>query len=843
MAKLYLRKYGHRILDNGFEVVGILPGKKFPTYPFTRKAIPEITHEIIDGWLSNGHAKDGIGIRTAFTPMCDLDIRWERCLHAMIRYVRKICGAAPMRVGEAPKVGLIYRSTEPFRKVQSKEWTDPEGRKMQLEFLGDGQQFVAYAIHPGTKKPYKWTEPGQNPLKLQWEDLTEITQEQAEKCARYMDRWCAKRNLKRWKSDKTSTSRDLVPRRAGDVDDIAGNLDSSPLPLSIDQVKAWVDRLPNDETVEYEESYNSKPDTANYRNVIFAIWHQTEGSDEGRDIAWAWSESNPAKHEQEEGRFDKLWNSADHENIEYPVTFRYIEKIVLRIEEVARRERRDEFLLSMRNCTDVDDLKEIAKEIAQTKFEPMDFEQLAQSLKDAFRRITGRTYPIERARKDITHRVTEAEIPEWVQPWCYIQHTKKFFNRETGQEMDREAFDATFARYLDGQSAAFFALNIAKIKCYHLTMYKPDSDEEFVFQGQLCLNTFSERLMPAMPDKYSKRDRRAIELVDAHFRHLIANDDYRELLISWMSYVARTFKRPNWAVILQGVQGDGKTFLGRLMGAVLGGNPNVRVLDAQQLEDKYTGWSVGQVFCFVEELRLQGHSRFDIVNKVKPLITNPEINVHPKNVNPYNAYNTTAYMAATNYPDAIPVDDNDRRWFILKSRWQAGAAIRLFNAENPDYFDSLYGALNRAGALRKWLTEYPIHDDFNPLGVAPLTEFRDEMIELSKSDLQVAFEDIISDDTQPRIGPELIVSNNLIAELGERTKEYITGRAVAGLLTANGYAKIPLRVRIDPEEQNKMSIWVKGPNPVEGKSLFEVQHRVRAYLKRRQREINHRNEL
>jgi hypothetical protein len=835
VAKLYLKRYGHRILDNGYEVLGITPGTKNPTYNYSNEKLPKITHKHVDRLLSNGHARDGVGIRTRFTPLLDIDSKWERAIRAFTAYATKIIGQAPVRIGDAPIVGLMFRSTAPFKKVQSKEWTDPQGRKLQVEFLGDGQQFVAYAIHPGTKKPYRWTEDGQNPLRIAHDDLIEVTQEQAQKVCNYVDRWCFKRNLVRWKRTKTSTGTDLVPRRAGDVDDIAGDLDATPLPLSIDQVRSWLDRLPNDETVEYEESYNSKPDTANYRNVLFAIWHQTEGSEEGRDLAWAWSEQS-SKHEEEEGRFDKLWNSADHESVEHPVTFRYIEKIVLRLEQNAKRELRDGFLDSILGCTDVDDLKDTCRLIAATQFEPLDFEQLAQAVKEAFKRITSKSLPIERARKEIMHRATETEIQEWVPPWVYVQHTKRFFNRETGQELEREAFDATFSRYLDGQQASFYALNIAKIKCYHLTMYKPDDDEEFLFDGNLCLNFFSERMMPPIPEKLNRRDRRAIALVERHIEHILPNERDRQLFISFLAYVVQTRSRPNWMIILQGVQGDGKSFFADLMQAVLG-RRNIRRLDAQQLEDKYTAWAVGQMFCFVEELRLQGHSRFEIYNKIKPFISNSEINIHPKNVNPYQAINTTAYMAATNYGDALPVDDNDRRSFILKSKWQSGAAIRLFEVENPDYFKNLFGALERAGALRKWLSEYELSDEFDPKGRAPLTAAREEMIELSKSDFQIAFEDIISDDTHPRVGPELIVSRNLMAELGERTQEHVSGKGVAGLLTANNYMKLNERIRVDSDDPNKDSIWVKDQDFIHYSSAAELQRKVRQYIERRQRDL------
>ncbi|MBY0361944.1 MAG: PriCT-2 domain-containing protein, partial [Phreatobacter sp.] len=53
-----------------------------------------------------------------------------------------------LRIGRAPKRLLVYRAATPFA-----------GRKRHpLELLARGQQFVAYAVHPDTGRPYEWPE-------------------------------------------------------------------------------------------------------------------------------------------------------------------------------------------------------------------------------------------------------------------------------------------------------------------------------------------------------------------------------------------------------------------------------------------------------------------------------------------------------------------------------------------------------------------------------------------------------------------------------------------------------------------------------------------------------------
>jgi hypothetical protein len=89
----------------------------------------------------------------------------------------QILGPAPVRIGNPPKLGLVYRADTVLRTRLSVVYYDHEKNRCALEFLADGRQFVAYNDHPITRKPYYWLD-NRNPETVPASDLTVITEAQ-----------------------------------------------------------------------------------------------------------------------------------------------------------------------------------------------------------------------------------------------------------------------------------------------------------------------------------------------------------------------------------------------------------------------------------------------------------------------------------------------------------------------------------------------------------------------------------------------------------------------------------------------------------------------------------------
>lgn len=138
------------LVETGYRIIPITAGEKSPGFKDWRHY--EATAEKIGKWADNGN----IGILTDDTPAIDLDIKDEALALEMEAFVLDLLGDAPVRVGMAPKRLLLFRANERFRKVDSGFFVDAAGVEHKVEVLGEGQQFVAFGIHPDTRKPYRW---------------------------------------------------------------------------------------------------------------------------------------------------------------------------------------------------------------------------------------------------------------------------------------------------------------------------------------------------------------------------------------------------------------------------------------------------------------------------------------------------------------------------------------------------------------------------------------------------------------------------------------------------------------------------------------------------------------
>jgi Bifunctional DNA primase/polymerase, N-terminal/Primase C terminal 2 (PriCT-2) len=168
MSESYMARLGARLVDNGYPVLPIMPGSKKPGQfkrgawrdyrGWTKHGTRSTSEHELAVW--NGWPDAGVGIATGTVIGVDIDIRDDQVASGLERLARELLGDTPaVRFGLPPKRLLVYRTAEPL-----------DGMKAHpIEVLGLGQQFVAFADHPDTKRPYHW--PQESPADLPADSL------------------------------------------------------------------------------------------------------------------------------------------------------------------------------------------------------------------------------------------------------------------------------------------------------------------------------------------------------------------------------------------------------------------------------------------------------------------------------------------------------------------------------------------------------------------------------------------------------------------------------------------------------------------------------------------------
>jgi hypothetical protein len=540
-----------------------------------------------------------------------------------------------------------------------------------------------------------------------------------------------------------------------------------------------------------------------------ALYHQFDGEDEGLALWHEWSE---VADNYDADALERHWRSFDIAGKKRaPVTARLILKLAkeaattLAVAKVA--ELRDAFF----GAKDESDWRQVCSKVRRAEIDSVARAEIAEIARKRYNQITGSKLPIVEVRKALAYELAANDrTPNWCHDWVFDASDDRFFHLKTKITMSMQGFNAVYSRQsltkkdlLEGRTApssspADLALNIYKIPEVYGRIYAPGRDTFFSQNGIRVGNTYPEYQVPDVPKELSPKDKRAIQTVKNHIAHLLEAESEQRLFLDWLAWLVQNpGKLIKWAMLLQGVEGDGKSFFGSLLRAVMGVS-NVKMLNASVLESNFNGWAQGQCVIVIEEPRLQGHNKYDVINRIKPLITNAVIPIHAKGKEAYDVENTSNYYLPTNFRDALPLNDNDRRYCVLFSRWQNREALRAFNEENPTYYVTLYRAIEEcAPALRKWLIEHEIDESFPAGSDAPRTKAHSYMVASSKPEPMRVIEDIISEGQHPDITEHLLNATALPdAMIGRDTEDLPQTKGLARLLEHGGYVFLD-RVRVD----------------------------------------------
>jgi hypothetical protein len=406
--------------------------------------------------------------------------------------------------------------------------------------------------------------------------------------------------------------------------------------------------------------------------------------------------------------------------------------------------------------------------------------------------------------------------PFWAKGFVWVAENENFYHIDNRTILTSTGFAGTYNSELpdfDGKpiNAASYLRDNNLIPKVARSMYYPSMPAIFDYSGVRHVNTYNNKYRAPIPKLPCKVDG-AAEAVAAFERHLslIFGGLGREAQIFCNFLAAATCDPPikvRWAPLIIGSYGDGKSLIFNLISNAIGSSNTLNLntaLLSSTVESGKSGWAEGHSFGFIEELKLQGHNRFDVVNALKQYLSNDTIPIRNLYKESRDVPNTVNYMAVSNYLDCIPLENGERRWFPWKS------LLDLTKLE-PGYFVVLTDAIRDfTGEIVFWLRNVPLHPDFDPNGHAPMTSTKKQIQHLSKDDMVDYVIDILEEtenvlicETALCFGP---LFSRLQLEMPGMLKDNEWYKLQKVLLTL-GYSKLS-RVALLGE---KHSLWAKSP--------------------------------
>lgn len=179
----------------------------------------------------------------------------------------------------------------------------------------------------------------------------------------------------------------------------------------------------------------------------------------------------------------------------------------------------------------------------------------------------------------------------------------------------------------------------------------------------------------------------------------------RNVLTAYMAAVVQNpGLKAQWWPVLQGVEGNGKTLILRVMSHAIGHrythlvNPEAMAKTGGQ----FNAWVQGHLFCGIEEIYVA--KRRDFLESFKSTVTNDRIALEGKGVDQRTGDNRCNGILLTNHPDGVPITTDTRRYAVFYTAQQCLADLQRDKMDDA-YFLALYDWLNADGyaIVNHWL--------------------------------------------------------------------------------------------------------------------------------------------
>jgi hypothetical protein len=328
----------------------------------------------------------------------------------------------------------------------------------------------------------------------------------------------------------------------------------------------------------------------------------------------------------------------------------------------------------------------------------------------------------------------------------YVQDLHKIFT-PTGCFLKPDQFKAMYGGYVFALDSindkttrkaweAFTESQGYNFPKVHGTCFRPELPAGHIIseEGRSLINTY-------VPINTGRRQGDITPFL-SHMALMLPNETDRTILLSYISacvqYPGVKFQ---WAPLIQGIQGNGKTLIISAVSYAIGHRythlPNASDLGSNG--QKFNQWIQNKLLIGVEEIYVS--DRREVSEALKPLITNPRIEIQGKGDNQITGDNRANFIICSNHKDAVLKTLTDRRYCVFYTAQQDIDDMKAAGWITRDgmptrYFVDLYNWLKKDGYsyVNEFLHNYQIPVMYNPAldcHRAPVTSSTGEAVGLS----------------------------------------------------------------------------------------------------------------
>jgi hypothetical protein len=337
---------------------------------------------------------------------------------------------------------------------------------------------------------------------------------------------------------------------------------------------------------------------------------------------------------------------------------------------------------------------------------------------------------------------------EWFRGCVYIQDLHRVFTPD-GALLKSEQFNATFGGYTFQMSPgdrgkttkkaweAFTESQAVRFPKAASSCFRPALPPGALIEdaGRVLVNTYvpiQTRRLAGDPTPFLQ-----------HLEKLLPDPGDRSILLAYMAAcIQHKGTKFQWAPLVQGVEGNGKTLLTRCVAFAIG-RRYTHMPKAKHIDGQFNGWILNKLFIGVEDIFVP-ESRQDVLEALKPMITGGDeitgMEVELKGVDQIVADVCANFMLNSNHRDALRKTRNDRRFCNFFTAQQDFSHLAR-DGMDGDYFPRIYTWLKSDGyaIVADYLERYAIPDALNPAGAchrAPETTSTLEAIAVSMGGIE-----------------------------------------------------------------------------------------------------------